>query len=104
MTPVVTADAILGRIIAADHFGNLITNIAAGLLAPLGPPATITITAGPHHLRGIAPTYAAVAPGAPLALINSAGLLEIAVREGHAGQQLGLGVGATVRCAGSGAA
>lgn len=104
VTPTVTPTAIQGRVIAADHFGNLITNIAAGLVAPLGPPESLQVTAGAQRLRGIAPTYAAGAPGTPLALLNSADLLEIAVREGHAGRALGLGVGAPVICTRGGTA
>jgi S-adenosylmethionine hydrolase len=99
VTPTMTPTTIQGRIIAVDHFGNAISNIAAGLLATLGPPATIWISAGPYQGQGVAPTYAGVAPGTPLALINSAGLLEIAVREGHAAGQLGIGVGTPVVCA-----
>jgi S-adenosylmethionine hydrolase len=101
VTPTVTAAGIAGRVIACDHFGNLITNVAAGLLAPLGPLPTVRVTLAGRSLPGVQPTYAVVAPGTPLALINSAGLLEIAVREGHAGRQLGLGVGAAVVCAGA---
>jgi len=100
VTPtVIAAGAIQGRVIACDHFGNLITNIAAGLLAPLGPLPAVRVTLASRPLLGVQPTYAVVAPGTPLALINSAGLLEIAVREGHAGRQLGVGVGASVVCA-----
>jgi S-adenosylmethionine hydrolase len=101
VTPTVTAAGIAGRVIACDHFGNLITNVAAGLLAPLGPLPTVRVTLAGRSLPGVQPTYAVVAPGTPLALINSAGLLEIAVRDGHAGRQLGLGVGAAVVCSGA---
>jgi S-adenosylmethionine hydrolase len=98
VTPTVSATGIAGRVIACDHFGNLITNIAAGLLAPLGPPSRVRVTLAGRPLPGVQPTYAAVPPGSPLALINSAGLLEIAVRDGHAGRQLGVGEGASVIC------
>ena len=101
VTPTVSAAGIAGRVIACDHFGNLITNIAAGLLAPLGPPAHVRVTLAVRPLAGVQPTYAAVPSGSPLALINSAGLLEIAVRDGHAGRHLGAGVGAPVVCAGA---
>lgn len=89
---------IEGCVIAADHFGNLITNIAAGLLIALGPLAALQVTLGPHRLRGVHSTYGAASPGTPLALINSAGLLEIAIREGHAAHRLGGHVGDAVFC------
>lgn len=91
---------IEGRVISADHFGNLITNIAAGLLDTLGSLAALQVTLGPHRLRGIQSTYGEALPGTPLALINSAGLLEIAICEGHAARQLGGHVGDAVFCSG----
>jgi S-adenosylmethionine hydrolase len=98
LAPALAPGLIEGRVIACDHFGNLISNIEAGLLATLGPMEAVQVTLGPHHLQGIQPTYGATLPGAPLALINSAGLLEIAVRDGHAAQQLGGRVGDAVIC------
>jgi hypothetical protein len=89
---------IEGRVISADHFGNLVSNIAAGLLATLGPLDTLHVTLGSHRLQGIHATYSAASPGTPLALINSAGLVEIAIREGHAARQLGGHVGDAVLC------
>jgi S-adenosylmethionine hydrolase len=89
---------IEGRVIAIDHFGNLISNIAAGLLPALGPPDRLQVTLGPYRLRGVQATYGAAPSGTPLALINSAGLLEIAIREGHAAHQLGGHVGDVVCC------
>lgn len=87
------ADAIAGRVVLADRFGNLITNIDAELLRPWPQPY---IEAGrlqwPLHL-----TYGDATPGAPLALINAFGLLELAVHGGNAAETRGLGEGATVR-------
>ncbi len=44
-------------------------------------------------LGNVKRTYRDVAPGKPLALIGSSGLLEIAVRDGSAAQKMGLMVG-----------
>ena len=55
-----------------------------------------SIGVGSVHLRGVAPSYAAVRRGDPVAVVNSWGLLEIAVREGSARDRLGAGVGAAV--------
>jgi S-adenosylmethionine hydrolase len=89
---------IEGRVISIDHFGNLVSNIAAGLLRTLGPLETLQITLGAQRLRGVHSTYATTPPGTSLALINSAGLLEIAVREGNAAQRIGGHVGDTIFC------
>ena len=97
-TPTLAPGVIEGRVIVCDHFGSLITTIAAGLLAELGPMETIQVALGPHQLQGVHSAYGAAPPGAPLALINSAGLLEIAVRDGNAAQQLGGHVGDAVIC------
>ena len=79
--------AIVGEVIAVDRFGNAITNLVgarSGVVAAAGRPVPV---------RG---TYGDVAPGAPVALTGSSGLLEIAVREGSAAQSLGLARGAPV--------
>jgi S-adenosylmethionine hydrolase len=82
------------RIIHLDTFGNATTNLGhetirlakAGRFSILG-----------HEIGDLRRTYADVAPGTPLALIGSSGLLEIAVRDGSAAAQLGLRVGDVVR-------
>ncbi len=96
--PRLTSGVIEGRVIAVDHFGNLITNIAAGLLPALGPLETIFVTLSPHRLRGVKTAYGAAQPGEALALINSAGLLEIAITDGNAARMLEGEVGDAVMC------
>lgn len=98
LTPTLLPEAIEGRVIAVDRFGNLITNIAAGLLSALGPLEKLEVKLGERRLVGVQPTYGAVATGEALALINSAGLLEIAITNGSAAQTLQAGVGAAVQC------
>jgi S-adenosylmethionine hydrolase len=98
LTPQLGPDLVEGRVISIDRFGNLITNIAAGLLPRLGPLDTLQITLGRYRLHGVQPTYAAAPIALPMVLINSAGLLEIAVRDGHAAHELGVGLGTVVRC------
>ncbi len=79
--------AVVGEVIAIDRFGNAITNL-------LGARSGVVAAAGrPIPIRG---TYADVAPGAPVAISGSTGLLEIAVREGSAAASLGLVRGAAV--------
>lgn len=75
-----------GEVIAIDRFGNLITNLT---------------TAGDVVVNGreiaLARTYADVPVGKLVALINSDGLLEIAVRNGSAAETLGVSRGAVVQ-------
>ncbi|HEY7126766.1 MAG TPA: SAM-dependent chlorinase/fluorinase [Ktedonobacterales bacterium] len=87
-----------GRVIACDRFGNVISNIAAGLVEALGAMNRIQIQIGAHSLSGVQQTYGTAASGEVLALINSAGLLEVAIRDGNAAQALGVSVGEKVIC------
>jgi S-adenosylmethionine hydrolase len=61
------------------------------------PANNLTLTIGQQRYAAIVSTYAHSAPGDSLALINSAGMLEIAVNQGHAARQLGLAPGMPVR-------
>lgn len=98
---------IHGEVLHIDHFGNLITSIGAwrwldGGTLQLEPAfgsadsrlwgpiqaAACQITLGAHTLTGIHSTYAAVPPGALIALVGSSGQLEIGVNQGHAAQRL----------------
>ncbi len=86
---------IRGEVIYVDGFGNLVTNVPETLLTGF-PHAGVSITIGDARLRGIAACYAAVAPGDAVAVVNSWGLVEIAVREGSACAELSAGVGTPV--------
>jgi S-adenosyl-L-methionine hydrolase (adenosine-forming) len=78
------------RIIHIDAFGNATTNMDYARVRTLG---ERSFRAGGRNLAHIRRTYWDVAPGEPLALIGSSGLLEIAVRDGSACEQLNLRVG-----------
>ena len=90
--PLASASRIRGHVVLADHFGNLITNIAAPLLHGFREPR---VEASGQSLPLLG-TYADAAPGAPLALVNAFGLVEVAIRDGNAAVGLGLGPGQTV--------
>lgn len=79
-----------GEIVHQDHFGNLITNI----IWPENQPGTLKV--GEAHIP-LGKTYASVAIGEALALPGSHGRLEIAIRNGHAAQTLGLKIGDVVQ-------
>lgn len=81
-----------GVVITIDHFGNLITNIDRQLCERLRDPV---VYAGNLALP-LRRTYGDVRPGDPIALINSFGVVEIAVAEGRATDILGLSRGAPV--------
>jgi S-adenosylmethionine hydrolase len=105
---------VIGEVLHADHFGNVITSI--GLLVwsdddLLLKPAfgevggggrvhfraggAVVVVAG-QEIAGVHRTYAEVAPGEALALVGSEGHLEVAVREGSAARSLGLRPGDAV--------
>ncbi|MGE0825711.1 MAG: S-adenosyl-l-methionine hydroxide adenosyltransferase family protein [Candidatus Binatia bacterium] len=90
-----TATQVAGCVIAIDRFGNLITNITAADLLPF-PTARLSVSIGSVNLQGMASTYASVPVGTVVALINSWGMLEIAVRNGSAAQHLNAHAGALV--------
>jgi S-adenosylmethionine hydrolase len=77
-----------GRVIAVDHFGNLITNLRAEHLAGLDAPS---FEIAGRRISGLSPSYAGGSE--LLAIIGSAGFVEIAVRNGSARARLGVGVG-----------
>ena len=84
-----------GQIIYIDTFGNLFTNIEARDLAALEN-TRCRIIVGAVHVSGLSPNYAAAAVGEHVAVINSWGLLEIAVNRGSAQQISGAVLGDNV--------
>ncbi|HEU5073270.1 MAG TPA: SAM-dependent chlorinase/fluorinase [Polyangiaceae bacterium] len=87
-----TGSAVNGCVVVVDHFGNLITDIAADQLPS---DKTWCVLLGRQALP-VVRTYAEAAPGQCVALIGSLGTLEVAARDGSAAQLLGAGVGAVV--------
>jgi len=89
--------ALVGRVLWADRFGNLSTNVSAADLVAAGAfrgrGVSVTID---HHVLSLRGSYADVPVGRAVALVNSADHLEIAVHRGSAASTLGLGPGARV--------
>jgi len=79
-----------GEILTFDRFGNAITTLK-------GPPPQKSVLLVQDRQLPCLGTFADVAPGEPLCYTGSAGLLEIAVREGSAREALGLKTGLPVR-------
>ncbi len=86
-------DAIEGRCLTADGFGNILTSISSRHLGK-SPRVSEVLVAG--RAARFVLTYAEGRPGELLAMVGSGGRLEIAVREGSAATLLGLGRGAKV--------
>jgi S-adenosylmethionine hydrolase len=88
-----------GSVIHVDHFGNLITNITKNHLqerwSNLGH-ANLEVYCQTQHVGLLQTTYSQVEPGRPLALINSMGMLELAVNQGRFSDAFDAGNGATV--------
>jgi S-adenosylmethionine hydrolase len=83
-----------GQVIHIDHFGNATTNVPHDRLRDR---AVRQVAVKGRKVGKVRRTYWDVAPGKPLALIGSSGLLEIAVRDGSAAADLRIAVGDEVR-------
>ncbi|HZD04959.1 MAG TPA: SAM-dependent chlorinase/fluorinase, partial [Longimicrobiales bacterium] len=79
-----------GEVIVADRFGNLVTNIPGSWV----PPGADVEIAG--RRVALLPSYGHTSPGALLAVVNSDGRVEVAVRDGSAAAVLGVGPGEPV--------
>lgn len=107
--PTTNPEAVQGRIVHVDHFGNCISNIKRSTLAEARgldeqapsieslPP--IEGYVGNTVLEHIYPTYGAVAEGDPLLLFGSTGFLEVAVNGGNAAELLNIRNGDSIKIA-----
>lgn len=84
---------IAGRILWADSFGNLITNIRREEHEPALAEGGWRITGKGWRIERLSRTYGEARPGEPLALFGSAGYLELAVNRGRAAEALKLKAG-----------
>jgi S-adenosyl-L-methionine hydrolase (adenosine-forming) len=90
--PISTETGIEGEVIYIERFGNLSSNIEAGMLSR---PVSSVQIAG-WDIKGIKKFFSEVPTGSPIALINSFGFLEIAVNLGNASLDLGVQKGSRV--------
>jgi len=79
-----------GRVVYVDHFGNCITDLEAGMLK-----AGERLRVGRRRVR-VVKAYAEGRKGEAIALVGSAGLVELAVNQGSAAKRLGIARGAAV--------
>ncbi|MGH7796772.1 MAG: SAM hydrolase/SAM-dependent halogenase family protein [Candidatus Binatia bacterium] len=89
-------NTIEGEVVYMDTFGNLFTNIEEhDLTGSSG--GRVEIAVGAVCVPGLSPNYGAAAVGEFVAVVNSWGLLEIAVYRGNAQQNTGAKIGDKVR-------
>jgi S-adenosylmethionine hydrolase len=91
-----------GQIVYVDRFGNLISNLTRFQLTEVRGVAkrsALYIRLAGKTIEGLVDSYSDGAPGAPQALINSNGQLEVFVREGNAADMLGVTRGARIELA-----
>ena len=81
-----------GEILYVDRFGNCITNITVEHVEGFDA-ARVRVEIGPVHLQGLKRSYADGHPGTALALIGSAGFLEVATSGGNVAERFALHVG-----------
>ncbi len=91
-----SAAEIVGEIVYIDNFGNLFTNIEEHDLTGLAR-EQIEITLGAIRIPGLVSNYATANAGNFVAVVNSWGLLEIAVCQGNARQNSGAKTGDKVK-------
>lgn len=84
---------LTGQILYRDRFGNLITNLSQSLIVKfldLNRGANPVLLAGKKKITEMAASYSSSVSGRPFFIINSLGLLEIAVFKKPAAEVLGL--------------
>jgi S-adenosylmethionine hydrolase len=89
--PVAGEGVVRGTVVTVDRFGNLITNIARGLLPTGAAVAEVGSARAP-----IRETYGEVGRGELVALVDAFDVLEIAERDGNAARSLGAGRGTEI--------
>lgn len=85
-----------GRVVSVDHFGNLASDLPGRCLE-----GDVDVRVAGRRARAVG-TYADGREGEPVALVNSDGVVEIAVRNDSAARILEVGPGAAVEIRGVG--
>jgi S-adenosylmethionine hydrolase len=87
--PVVKKNSLTGRVLYADRFGNLITNLSREVIKPYFQQREITVRLGRRIIRGVRESYGQERPGRLLSFFGSSGTLEIACNLGSAAELMG---------------
>jgi S-adenosylmethionine hydrolase len=91
--PLEIKGGIQGEVIYVDRFGNLSCNINENHLKR----GAAVVEIGNTRIRGISSYFGQAPEGTALALVNSFGLLEIAVNRGDASKALGVSLAEAVK-------
>ncbi len=91
--PEQTVDGWAGQVLSVDHFGNLLTNITPEQLQGR---TGVVIKVGEEKIEGICQTFGERKPGELVAMIDSSGVLQIAVVNGNAAERLKAGSGTSI--------
>ena len=95
----ISAKEVRGSVTAVDRFGNLITDFSEVFLSnALGPgfAENLVVHVGGLEIRGVSETFTDGAGDAPVCILGSRGMLEIAVNLGSAARLLDVGRGEVV--------
>jgi S-adenosyl-L-methionine hydrolase (adenosine-forming) len=98
--PAMDGEALVGRVMYVDRFGNALTDLSGDAIAAAFPRVSeerLEIEAGTRVVRGLARSYGDAGVGTIVAIMGSSGRLEIAQVGGDAASRLGLGEGDPVR-------
>lgn len=82
--PITSGTGIEGQVLHVDRFGNIRTNITTADLSQFQPASFSGIKIKGHTINNISNTYSDSPSGSLVAVIDSAGYLEIAVNRGSA--------------------
>jgi hypothetical protein len=91
--PVPDGDALLGEVIWIDHFGNLVTNISEEVLREFAPTGAVEMEIKGERVRGLKTSYEEGGTGEIIALLGSAGFLELSLKERNLHSERGWGRG-----------
>jgi hypothetical protein len=98
--PVRSGREIAGEILYQDKFGNLMTNISISMFRALRGSKSkprLSLFLGKRQISRMVMSYAEVKDSRPFILVNSQGLIEIAVNKGSAAAALGAKPGDPVK-------
>jgi hypothetical protein len=83
-------EALRGQVIWIDRFGNCVTNLTEDLVSRWMQGSSFTVCAASKRIGQLSTTYESTPEGAPLALFNSMGYLEVACNQARADRALGI--------------
>jgi S-adenosyl-L-methionine hydrolase (adenosine-forming) len=91
--------SLIGQVLWVDRFGNCQLNIGPDELAAVGDPVQLRWGDGQSRTVTRAETYDALAPGRPGLVVDSYGLVSVALARRSASAELGIGTGAEITLA-----